>query len=277
MNEVLLSRIYGVTIFVFGTVIGSFLNVCIWRLPRDESLLKPGSHCPKCDTHIAWYDNIPIVSYILLRAKCRYCAEPISIRYPLVEALTGALFVCLYLKFSLTIALAVYCALVASFIVVTFVDLEHYIIPNQITFGGIGVGLVLSLIVRHIPGDGFIVTKPLEAISGGVLFAGTIYLLDQFSHLVFKKRGMGGGDVKLAAVIGLFVGLRLVLPVILVASMVGSVIGIAVLAIRRQKEDDPSHYIPFGPYLVLGTIIVLFFGENMLEFWRNMVMLPPGY
>ena len=277
MNEVLLSRIYGVTIFVFGTVIGSFLNVCIWRLPRDESLLKPGSHCPKCDTHIAWYDNIPIVSYILLRAKCRYCAEPISIRYPLVEALTGALFVCLYLKFSLSIALAVYCALVASFIVVTFVDLEHYIIPNQITFGGIGVGLVLSLIVRHIPGDGFIVTKPLEAISGGVLFAGTIYLLDQFSYLVFKKRGMGGGDVKLAAVIGLFVGLRLVLPVILVASVVGSVIGIAVLAIRRQKEDDPSHYIPFGPYLVLGTIIVLFFGENMLEFWRNMVMLPPGY
>ena len=277
MNEVLLSRIYGVTIFVFGTVIGSFLNVCIWRLPRDESLLKPGSHCPKCDTHIAWYDNIPIVSYILLRAKCRYCAEPISIRYPLVEALTGALFVCLYLKFSLSIALAVYCALVASFIVVTFVDLEHYIIPDEITFGGIGVGLVLSLIVRHIPGDGFIVTKPLEAISGGVLFAGTIYLLDQFSYLVFKKRGMGGGDVKLAAVIGLFVGLRLVLPVILVASVVGSVIGIAVLAIRRQKEDDPSHYIPFGPYLVFGTIIVLFFGENMLEFWRNMVMVPPGY
>ena len=133
MNEALLSKIYGVAIFMFGTVVGSFLNVCIWRMPRDESLVKPGSHCPKCNTHIAWYDNIPILSYIFLRAKCRHCSEPISIRYPLVEALTGALFVCLYLKFSLTIALAVYCVLVASFIVVTFVDLDHYIIPNEIT------------------------------------------------------------------------------------------------------------------------------------------------
>jgi len=276
LNEALLGKIYGVAIFAFGTVVGSFLNVCIWRMPRDESLIKPGSHCPKCNTHIAWYDNIPILSYIFLRAKCRHCSTPISIRYPLVEALTGALFVCLYLKFSLTIALAVYCALVASFIVVTFVDLDHYIIPNEITFGGIGIGLVLCFIARYMPGDRFIVTKPLEAIGGGVIFAGVIYLLDQFSHLAFKKRGMGGGDVKLAAVIGLFVGYKLILPVILVASVVGSIVGILVVAIRHRQEDDPSHYIPFGPYLVLGTIIVLFFGENMLDFWRNMV-IPSGY
>jgi leader peptidase (prepilin peptidase)/N-methyltransferase len=272
-----LSRIYGVAIFVFGTVVGSFLNVCIWRMPREESLVKPGSHCPKCGTHIAWYDNIPILSYIFLRAKCRHCSEPISIRYPLVEALTGALFVCLYLKFSLTIALVVYCALVASFIVVTFVDLDHYIIPNEITFGGIGVGLVACFVAWRLPGDRFIVANPLEAIAGGVAFAGVIYLLDRFSHVAFKKRGMGGGDVKLAAVIGLFVGYKLILPVILVASVVGSIMGIAVLALRHQKEDEPSHYIPFGPYLVLGTIIVLFFGEKMLEFWGNMVTIPPGY
>jgi leader peptidase (prepilin peptidase)/N-methyltransferase len=277
LNEALLSKLWGVVIFAFGTVVGSFLNVCIWRLPRDESLIKPGSHCPKCGTHIAWYDNIPILSYIFLRGKCRHCGEPISIRYLLVEALTGTLFVLLYLKFSLTIALAVYCALVASFIVVAFVDLEHYIIPNEITFGGIAVGFVLCFVAKYLPGDRFIVTSPLQAIAGGALFAGVIYALDQFSHLVFKKRGMGGGDVKLAGVIGLFVGLKLVLPVILVASVVGSVIGIAVLGIRHHKEEDPSHYIPFGPYLVLGTIIVLFFGENMLEYWRNMVTVPPGY
>ena len=277
MNEAVLSKIYGVAIFVFGTVVGSFLNVCVWRIPRDESLFKPGSHCPKCGAHIAWYDNIPIVSYILLRARCRYCTERISIRYPLIEALTGALFFCLYLKFSLTVALAVYCALVASFIVVTFVDLEHYVIPNRITFGGMGAGVVLSFTAKFIPGDRFIVTNTVQALAGGIVFAGILYFLDQLSRLAFKKRGMGGGDVKLAAVIGLFVGLRLVLPVILVASVVGSIIGIVVLAVRRRREDDPSHYIPFGPYLVLGTIIVLFFGENMLEFWRNMVVVPPGY
>ena len=277
MNEAVLSKFYGSAIFVFGMVFGSFLNVCIWRIPRDESLLKPGSHCPKCNTHIAWYDNIPIVSYILLRGKCRHCREPISVRYMLVEALTGVLFVLLYLKFSLTIAFAVYCALVASFIALTFIDLDHYIIPNRITFGGMAVGLVLSFTAKYIPGDRFIVTNTLEAISGGVLFAGILYLLDQLSLLIFKKRGMGGGDVKLAAVIGLFVGVRLIFAVIFVASVVGSVIGIAVLLARRTQEADPSHYIPFGPYLVLGTIIVLFFGDYVLDFWANMVTVVPGY
>lgn len=277
MSEEAMSGFYGAAIFVFGTVVGSFLNVCIWRIPREEPLHKPGSHCPKCSAHIAWYDNIPIISFIVLRGRCRYCREPISIRYVMVEALTGALFVCLYLKFSLTIALAIYCALVASFIVLTFIDLDHYIIPNRITFGGIAVGFALSFTAKYMPGNRFVVTNTLEAISGGLVFAGILYLLDQLSLLVFKKRGMGGGDVKLAAVIGLFVGVRLIFPVIFVASVVGSVIGIVVLLVRRAHEADPSHYIPFGPYLVLGTIIVLFFGDYMLEFWRNMVTVVPGY
>lgn len=278
MTEEFMSRFYGAAIFVFGTVVGSFLNVCIWRIPRDESLIKPGSHCPKCNAHIAWYDNIPIISLIVLRARCRHCGEKISIRYMLVEALTGALFVLLYIKFSLTIAFAVYCALVASFIALTFIDLDHYIIPNRITFGGIAVGLVLSFTAKYMPdSDRFVVTGTWEAIGGGALFAGILYLLDQLSLLVFKKRGMGGGDVKLAAVIGLFVGWYLIFPVIFVASVVGSVIGIAVLLVRRTQEADPSHYIPFGPYLVLGAIIVLFFGDYMLEFWRNMVTVVPGY
>jgi leader peptidase (prepilin peptidase)/N-methyltransferase len=277
VSEAVMSKIYAVFIFVFGTVVGSFLNVCIWRIPREESLLKPGSHCPKCNTPIAWYDNIPIVSYLVLRGRCRHCGERISIRYAVVEALTGALFVCLYLKFGLTIAFAVYCALVASFIAVTFIDIDHYIIPNRITFGGIGVGLVLSFTAKYLPGDRFVVTNTVQALLGGVVFAGILYVLDQVSKLIFKKPGMGGGDVKLAAMIGLFVGLRLVLPVILVASVVGSVIGIGILIARRKEEPDPSHYIPFGPYLVLGTIIVLFFGENMWEYWRNMVTVVPTY
>ena len=273
-----MSGFYGAAIFVFGTCVGSFLNVCIWRIPRDESLIKPGSHCPKCNTHIAWYDNIPIISFIVLRAKCRHCGEPISIRYMFVEALTGTLFVLLYVKFSLTIAFAIYCALVASFIALTFIDLDHYIIPNRITFGGIAVGLVLSFTAKYMPdSDRFVVTDTLQAIGGGALFAGILYLLDQLSLLVFKKRGMGGGDVKLAAVIGLFVGIKLIFPVIFLASVVGSIIGIVVLLIRRTKEADPSHYIPFGPYLVLGTIIVLFSYDYLLEFWQNMVMVVPEY
>jgi leader peptidase (prepilin peptidase)/N-methyltransferase len=140
------------------------------------------------------------------------------------------------------------------------------------------VGLVLSFTAKYMPdSDRFVVTNTLEAIAGGVLFAGILYLLDQLSLLIFKKRGMGGGDVKLAAVIGLFVGAKLIFPVIFVASVVGSVIGIVVLLLRRTQESDPSHYIPFGPYLVLGTIIVLFFGDYMLEFWQNMVTVVPGY
>jgi len=277
VTEAVMSNIYAIFIFVFGTVVGSFLNVCIWRIPREESVLKPASHCPKCNTPIAWYDNIPIVSYLVLRGRCRHCGEPISIRYALVEVLTGTLFVCLYLKFGLTIAFAIYCALVASFIAVTFIDIDHYIIPNRITFGGIGVGAVLSFTAKYIPGDRFIVTNTVQALLGGVVFAGVLYVLDQVSQLIFKKPGMGGGDVKLAAMIGLFVGLRLVFPVILVASVMGSVIGIGILIARRKEEPDPSHYIPFGPYLVLGTIIVLFFGENMLEYWRNMVTVVPTY
>jgi leader peptidase (prepilin peptidase)/N-methyltransferase len=167
---------------------------------------------------------------------------------------------------------------VASFIALTFIDLDHYIIPNRITFGGIAVGLVLSFTAKYMPdSDRFVVTDTWQAIGGGALFAGILYLLDQLSLLIFKKRGMGGGDVKLAAVIGLFVGWYLIFPVIFVASVVGSVIGIAVLLVRRTQEADPSHYIPFGPYLVLGTIIVLFFGDYMLEFWRNMVAVVPVY
>ncbi len=277
MSAEVMSKFYGAAIFVFGSCVGSFLNVCIWRIPREESLIKPGSHCPKCNTHIAWYDNVPIISFIALRGRCRHCGEPISIRYMLVEALTGALFVLLYIKFSLTIAFAIYCALVASFIALTFIDLDHYIIPNRITFGGMAVGLVLSFTAKYIPGDRFVVTNTLEAIAGGVLFAGILYLLDQLSLLVFKKRGMGGGDVKLAVVIGLFVGAKLIFPVIFVASVVGSVIGIVVLLVRRTRESDPSHYIPFGPYLVLGTIIVLFFYDYIREFWQNMVTVVPGY
>jgi len=277
MNEMVMHRILEVIVFVFGSVVGSFLNVCIWRMPRDESIIKPGSHCPKCNTHIAWYDNIPILSYIVLRARCRHCGESISMRYPLVEALTGALFVLLYLRFSLSVAFVVYAALVASFIIVTFVDIEHYIIPNRISFGGIIAGLVLSFTAKYIPGGRFIVTDTVQAIAGGAVFATILYLLDRVSQLIFKKPGMGGGDVKLAAAIGLFVGFRLVFAVILVASVVGSILGLLILSLRKTQEDDPSHYIPFGPYLVLGTIVVLFFSEDILNFWTNLVTVGPGY
>ncbi len=265
---------------VVGCMVGSFLNVCIYRLPRNESVVRPRSKCPKCGNGIAWYDNVPIVSWLALGAKCRYCGETISWQYPLVEAITGALFVCVYWRFGMVAATPVYMALVAGLILVTFVDLADWTIPNEVTLPGIPIGVACGLVGMFVPATGFIVHDVFDAMIGVVLGGGILYGLDKLTVLVAKKRGMGFGDVKLLAMLGAFLGWKSIFIIIMIASLIGSVIGVTLLVIQKrtgpQTEGAPQggHYLPFGPYLALAGLLYLFFGEWMIAAYANFLHAP---
>ncbi|WP_022854481.1 prepilin peptidase [Thermodesulfatator atlanticus] len=235
--------------FIFGGLIGSFLNVCAWRLPREESIIRPGSHCPKCGTPIKWYDNIPIVSYLFLRGKCRSCKEPISLRYPIVELFTGLLSVAVFLRFGLTPAYLGFFVFCAALLLVSLIDLDYQIIPDEISLPGILVGLAFSL---YNP-----LTTPLDALLGALCGAGGLYLLAEFYYFLTKREGLGGGDLKLLAMIGAFLGVKSLIPVVFIASLVGAVIGISLSIFYRIREKR-TFAIPFGPFLSLGAIIYLF-------------------
>jgi len=256
--------------FVLGACIGSFLNVCIYRMPADESVLHPRSRCPGCGTAIAWYDNVPILSWALLRARCRGCGTPISARYPLVEAATGVLAVVALARFGpepLTIALF---AFTAALLLITFIDLDHRFIPDEVSLPGIAVGLGVSL----LPGGIGIANAALGAILGG----GILWLIAWGYETFAGREGMGYGDVKLLAMIGAFLGWQAIPAVIVIASLAGSVAGLFAMLDRtgRQrlqrvgKRLGPGAVavslrrasrrteIPFGPFLALGALLVLY-------------------
>lgn len=271
---------FAVVSFVFGSMIGSFLNVCIYRMPRNESIVKPRSRCPKCGVMIAWYDNIPILSWLVLRAKCRHCGQPISWMYPLVEALTGVLFLLVFWRFGFTLASPCYMALAGSMVLVTFVDLTDWTIPNQVTFPGIPLGIALSVVGMFYPASELVVTDVFDSVLGVLLGGGSLYLLDKISLLVLKKRGMGFGDVKLLAMLGAFLGWRNVLLIIMLASVLGSIVGIAMLLISPHtakkpapregdeetgREQPKGYYLPFGPYLAVAGLITLFLGNAIIK------------
>ena len=267
---------------VMGGMIGSFLNVCIYRMPAGLSIVKPGSRCPKCETPITWRDNLPIISWMILGAKCRHCKNPISWRYPLVEAITAVLFLCVYLKFGMTIASPVYMILAASLVVVTFVDLDDMTIPNEITMPGMPIGLALSVVAMMVKDSGLILNDPIMSIAGLFLGGGLLYVLDWVSLIVFKKRGMGFGDIKLLAMLGAFFGVKGVLLIIVLASFFGSIIGVTMILIsRKQKvitDDDGNenvgYYLPFGPYIVLGGLMYIFVGPQIVEMYMNYLTVP---
>ena len=241
---------------IFGAIVGSFLNVCIYRIPKGESIIFPGSHCPHCHRLIPFYDNIPLVSYLLLRAKCRYCHGPISLQYPLVEGVTALCSFLLLTRFGISWSYLFYFSFIASLIVITVIDLYHQIIPDVISLPGIGVGLIAS----------FILPQPtfLNSLIGVLLGGGSLFLVATFYHWLFKREGMGGGDVKLLAMIGAFLGWKAVILTILLGSLVGSVIGVIVMVI---KGKDFKYAIPFGPFLSLGAALSLFYGENLIRWY----------
>src|SRR4030043_604838 len=240
---------------IFGALVGSFLNVCIFRLPKKESIIWPGSHCPHCKKPIKFYDNIPLISYMLLMGKCRYCKNPISFQYPLVEGTTALCSLFLIMKFGPSLGYLFYFALVAALIVITVIDLYHQIIPDVISLPGIGVGLIASLI---LPQNTF-----LNSLIGVLLGGGSLFIVGTLYQWLFKREGMGGGDVKLLAMIGAFLGWKAVILTILSGSLIGSIIGISIMVL---KGKDFKYAIPFGPFLSLGAVIALFY-QNEIIVW----------
>lgn len=245
--------------FLLGAVVGSFLNVCICRMPRDESVVTPPSHCPLCNYRIRWYDNIPLISYLLLRGKCRGCGAHISLQYPLVELLNGLLTLALFLRFgpSLTfLALFLFCS---ALVAITFIDLEHQIIPDEISLPGIVLGFLFSF---FLPWQTW-----LNSLLGILLGGGCLLLVAYGYQWLTGKDGMGGGDIKLLAMMGAFLGWKSVLFIVFASSLVGSVAGIAMMLIQKK---DSKLAIPFGPYLAFGAVLYIFYGRQLINWYLNL-------
>ncbi len=249
-------RMLGLISIIFGAIVGSFLNVCILRLPREESIVSPGSHCPRCKTPIQYYDNKPLISYLMLKGKCRHSNAPISFQYPLIEGITALSSLVLFIKFGFSLSYLFYFSFVSALIVITVIDLDHQIIPDVISLPGVGVGLLGSLIIPHI--------TFFNSLIGVLLGGGSLFLVATFYHWLFKREGMGGGDVKLLAMIGAFLGWKAVILTILLSSLIGSIIGVMIIAL---KGKDFKYAIPFGPFLALGAVIALFYGENIIRWY----------
>jgi len=255
-----MNLLIGAFVFIFGLAVGSFLNVCIYRLPLKKSIIFPPSHCPKCGNKIRAYDNIPLLSYIILGGKCRFCKEQISIIYPAVELLSGSIFVSLYLWYGLGWEFASKIFLFTSLMVIFFIDLKYQLIPDVITLPGITVGLVFSLLSKS---PSFL-DSVIGIISGGGLF----YLVALAGDKIFKKESMGGGDIKLAAMLGAFLGWQKILLVFFLASLLGALVGIIFLILSPRLREN--RLIPFGPFLAIATAICIFFGNRLVELYLNL-------
>ena len=241
---------------IYGLCIGSFLNVCIFRIPASRSLIKPSSSCPKCNKAIRFYDNIPVLSYIILLGKCRSCKSPISIRYPLIELLTGLVWLFSYLRFGFTLECIVYIIFLSTLIVITFIDLDHRIIPDVISLPGIPLFFLGAL---FIPETGW-----RNSLFGILLGGGSLLIVAKGYHLFTKQEGMGGGDIKLLAMIGALIGWKGVFFTIFVSSAIGTIVGLGVMIITR---NNLKLAVPFGPFLSIGAAIYIFFGESIITWY----------
>lgn len=240
--------------FILGSCLGSFLNVCIYRIPRKISLIKPASHCPQCGNPIRPYDNIPILSFLILRGRCRSCGGRISFQYPVVEAWAGVLLLGLYLRFDFGADFLIHALLSLSLVVVFFIDHYHSIIPDVITIPGVGLAIALSF----IPGG----ISPISCLLGIGLGGGGLLAVALLGRVAFKKEAMGGGDLKLAAMIGGFLGWRVLLVALFLSSLLGAVVGVLLIVLRVRSRSSP---IPFGPFIALGSIASQFWGKDIIR------------
>jgi leader peptidase (prepilin peptidase)/N-methyltransferase len=243
---------------LLGLAVGSFLNVCIYRLPLHQSIAFPPSRCPRCGRGLSWYDNIPVLSWIALRGRCRQCGEPISIRYPIVELVTAVLFVAVVWLSPTGPLIVSRLVLGCALIVLFMIDLEHQILPNLITLPGIAVGLALSLIAP--PG-------PVDALIGAALGAGVLYAIAAGYYLWRKEEGMGMGDVKMLAMIGAFLGWQAVLLTLVLSSFSGALIGIGILATSRGSM---RYALPFGTFLALGALVAMLSGDAIFGWYLSL-------
>jgi leader peptidase (prepilin peptidase)/N-methyltransferase len=266
-----------VWIFALGLCIGSFLNVCIARLPGEGSLTDPPrSRCPRCGHTISFFDNIPLISYLWLRGRCRHCNEPISLRYPMVELLAGLLAVTVLSRFGFAWESLFYYAFLCALLVILFIDIDHQIIPDAISLPGVALGLIASLVPRSpvgffpgLPGPVAqwaarvpVPEMTLVSLLGLLVGGGSLYLVAWGYHAMTGKEGMGGGDIKLLAMIGAMLGWEGVVFTLFAASALGTVVGLAMMAAARRR--DLKLRIPFGPFLSLGAMGYLFFGAPII-------------
>jgi leader peptidase (prepilin peptidase)/N-methyltransferase len=251
-------------VFILGAVVGSFLNVCIYRIPAGQSIVSPRSRCPQCETPIRWYQNIPVLSWLLLGGKCANCTEPISWRYPFVELLTAVLFCGVFLTFGFQPATLIYWIMAAILVTVTFIDLDHQIIPDVISLPGIVVGFLGTFFIPWITW--------FDSLMGIIAGGGSLLLIALTYEFVTKKEGMGGGDIKLLAMLGAFLGWQAIFPVIFISSMVGTAVGIPLMLWRKA---DSKLALPFGPFLAFGAMFYLIWGRALVR-WYVDLAFPVG-
>lgn len=278
--------IFGLVSFAFGACIASFLNVCIWRLPREESVVRPASHCPNCNAPIRWYQNIPVLSYIALGGKCANCRKPISMRYAVVELLGGALFAMAYLQWAMPAMLGSepamalkpvmsLSAVFASWVVISglilgsFIDLDHFYLPDRVTIGGMLLGVPASVLIPELQLERTWLDALCWSVAG--LAFGFFFLWGMgwlFSKL-FKKDALGFGDVKLMGAVGAFFGPTAVLFALIVSSIVGSVVGIA-LIVRGKAKLGGFTAVPYGPFIAVATLVWMFWGPQLVSVYIRM-------
>lgn len=284
-----MGMLFDIFIFIFGAVLGSFLNVCIYRLPKEEgggdaeisiaqlpslflkqirSIATPPSNCPQCKHPIRFYDNIPIVSYILLGGKCRDCRAKISVRYPIVELLTAIVCLVLYRKLGLSFELFLSIVFTALLIVISFIDLDYQIIPDILSIGGLVAGLFFAVFR-----PAFKVLYPkfniLDSLFGILLGGGVLFLIALGYKFFAKREGMGGGDIKLLAMIGSFAGIKGVIFSLMAGSVLGTIVGIPVM---MMKGENTKYAIPFGPFLSLGALMYVFIGDFAVNFFTGILL-----
>jgi len=242
--------------FLAGLIIGSFLNVCIHRIPAEESVVRPGSRCPHCGSAIRWHDNVPVLSYLALGGRCRDCSTRIPLRYPAVELLTGIAFGVIWSRGFAPPAATLYCVLAACYIVISFIDIDHKIIPDVITIPSLWVAPLVAVVVKQI--------SLKESLLGIALGGGVLWAIAAGYEKLRKQEGMGFGDVKLLAMVGGFQGWQAALFSLIIGSILGTVVGLALMVARRGRLDME---IPFGPFIIAGAVLHLLGGPAIIHWY----------
>jgi leader peptidase (prepilin peptidase)/N-methyltransferase len=240
---------------LLGLMLGSFMNVCIYRLPRGLSPVRPRSGCPNCGHMLAWYENVPVVSYLVLRGRCRKCRVAISPMYPIIEAITGAVFLAAYLWYGPSALLIVRLAFAWAMIALFVIDYQHQILPNVITIPGIVIGILSNILA----GPGWI-----ASIIGAAVGAGSLYAIAEIYYRVRHEEGLGMGDVKMLGMIGAFLGWKLVLLTLVISSFLGSIVGVFVLVSRKESL---KYAMPFGTFLAVGALVASVVGDAILDWY----------
>ncbi len=247
----------------FGLIWGSFLNVCIYRLPKEESVVWPGSYCPNCKKHIAFYDNVPILSYLFLKGRCRHCNKPISVRYPLIEAISALIWVFAVLRHGISISALIEIVFFSILLLSTAVDFSHRIIPDEASVGGMLLGLVFSFVYPQMHGQSSHLLGLMWSFLGLLAGGGLVYLVAIVGEFIFKKEAMGGGDIKFQAMVGAFLGWKCAIIAFFLATFLGSIMGVYILV--RYKDNT----LPFGPCLAGAAFICYLWGDKILRLIMN--------